>query len=89
MDKQNIASKIRELIKARCQFNQDKLDMDSDLRNNYGIDSIVLVEVLFEIETIFKVAVDDNLLTYDNFNTVQKICDYVYNRLGDDGGVAL
>jgi acyl carrier protein len=81
LDKQTIETKIHDLIKEFAQFNKDNLLLDSDLGDTYGIDSIDLVKILFELENVFQVAVDDHLLTYDNFSTIRKIADFIDGKL--------
>lgn len=81
MDKQVIDEKLGTIIKENCKFNSDRIQYDVDLRDNYGIDSIVLVEMLVAIEMAFGITIDSNLLTYDCFSTVEKITDYLYQKL--------
>ena len=81
MKREEIEEKISELLKARSQFNGDNINMDCDLRDNYGIDSIALVELLIEIECEFEISIDSNLLTYEYFSTGKAICDYIEKKL--------
>ncbi|PYG88229.1 acyl carrier protein [Ruminiclostridium sufflavum DSM 19573] len=81
MKKEEIEQKISELLKGRSQFNGDNIKLDCDLRDNYGIDSIALVELLIEIECEFDISIDSNLLTYEYFSTGNAICDYVFKKL--------
>lgn len=81
MDKQAIDEKLKAITKENCKFNSDRIQFDADLRDNYGIDSIVLVEMLVAIEAAFDITIDSNLLTYDCFSTVGKIADYLYQKL--------
>ncbi len=81
MQKQEIQSKVCEVVSRLGQFNNDNVQVDSDLRDNYGVDSIVLVELLVEIEDLFGITFDSSLLTYETFSTVGSISDYVCGRL--------
>ncbi len=81
MQKQEIESKVCEVVSRVAQFNNENVVADSDLRDNYGVDSIVLVELLVEIEDIFGITFDSSSLTYETFSTVNSITDYVYNIL--------
>ncbi len=81
MQKQEIESKVCEVVSRVAQFNNDNVVADSDLRDNYGVDSIVLVELLVEIEDIFGITFDSSSLTYETFSTVNSITDYVDNIL--------
>ncbi len=81
MQKQEIESKVCEVVSRVAQFNNENVVPDSDLRDNYGVDSIVLVELLVEIEDIFGITFDSSSLTYETFSTVNSITDYVDNIL--------
>ncbi|MDF2986925.1 MAG: phosphopantetheine-binding [Eubacterium sp.] len=83
MQREEIESKIFEILRSRCQFNGDNIKADVDLRDNYGIDSIALVELLIEIECEFDITIDSNLLTYECFSTADAISNYVLNKLTD------
>lgn len=81
MQKQEIENKVCEVVSRLCQFNNDNIQVDSDLRDNYGVDSIVLVELLVEIEDAFGITFDSSFLSYEAFSTVGSISDYVYQKL--------
>jgi acyl carrier protein len=81
MKKEDIEKKVCEILKSRSQFNGDNIELNLDLRDNYGIDSIALVELLIEIECEFDITIDSNLLTYDCFSTGNAISEYVFNKV--------
>ncbi|HEX3029383.1 MAG TPA: acyl carrier protein [Clostridia bacterium] len=85
MEKQEIVKKVSEIVKGYSQFNSDNIEVDADLRENYGVDSIILVEMLVDLECEFNVTFDSSMLTYDNFSTVAAISDYVYGKISEDG----
>ena len=84
MQKHEVEKKVCEAVSRLGQFNNDNVQVDSDLRDNYGVDSIVLVELLVEIEDDFGITFDSSFLTYETFSTVRSISDYVYNKLNND-----
>ena len=77
MDKQIIQDKIIKIIEENCQFGLDKINLSADLKDNYGIDSILIVNILVEVECIFDISIDSSVLTYESFSTIEKITDYV------------
>lgn len=83
MQKSDIQSKVCELVSRLGQFNNDNIEVDSDLRDNYGIDSIVLVELLVEIEDAMGITFDSSSLSYDTFSTVNSITDYVLEKIAE------
>lgn len=84
MQKQEIETKICESIKSISQFNSESIEMDKDLRENYGIDSIALVTLLVDLEGEFGIAFDSSLLSYDNFSTARAISEYIYGKLNPE-----
>ncbi len=84
MQKQEIEQKICEVVSRLAQFNSDNIEVESDLRDNYGVDSIVLVELLVELEDVFAITFDSSFLTYEVFSTVKSISDYVYSKVNTD-----
>ncbi len=81
MGREEIEQRVIDVVKKHCQFQADKIETDKDLRDNYGIDSILLVDLLIEIEMDFDISIDGNLLTYDNFSTVKEIAEFVMKKL--------
>ncbi len=84
MQRHEIEQKVSEVVSRLAQFNNDNIEVDSDLRDNYGVDSIVLVELLVEIEDVFGITFDSSFLTYEAFSTVSSISDYIYGKLNSD-----
>ncbi len=84
MQKNEIEQKVSEVVSRLAQFNNDNIEVDSDLRDNYGVDSIVLVELLVEIEDVFGITFDSSFLTYEAFSTVRSISDYIFGKLNSD-----
>ncbi|MGI6668569.1 MAG: acyl carrier protein [Acetivibrionales bacterium] len=82
MNKKDIENKICDILRKYCQYNADSIAVDKDLRENYGIDSLILVELLVEIEAGFGITFDSEMLTYDHFSTVASMADYVYEKVG-------
>lgn len=81
MQKQEIESKVCEVVSRVGQYNTDNIEVNSDLRDNYGIDSIVLVELLVELEDTFGITFDSSFLTYETFSTINAISDYVFEKV--------
>ena len=73
MDRQAIQEKVIDLIKENCQFNKDEIELDADLRDNYGIDSLAIVNILVDLEDAFNITIDSGLLSYDSFSNTRKI----------------
>ncbi len=81
MTKSEIESKICELVQTYSQFDGDNVQLSGDLREDYGIDSIALVELLVDIESQFDVTFDSSFLTYESFSTAGSIADHINEKL--------
>jgi acyl carrier protein len=77
MVKREIEEKVCELVKGYCQFEGEEVQLDGDLRDSYGIDSITLVELLVDMESQFDVVFDSSFLTYESFSTAGNLADYI------------
>lgn len=71
-----------ELIKLVSELFQDKgIDPDLieyvDLIDDLGMDSMLFLSVIIELETTFGIIIPDDLLLMDNFSTIEKICSLV------------
>ena len=81
MEYEKIVEKVKELVEARAKDNVNTIACDKNLKEEYGIDSIGITELVFEIEDAFGIQFDNNALVFDNLATVQKISDYVSSKL--------
>ena len=71
-----------ELIRLVSELFQDKgLDPDLigyvDLIDDLGMDSMLFLSVVIELETAFDIIIPDDLLLMGNFSTIDKICSLV------------
>ncbi|NLV36227.1 MAG: hypothetical protein GXY17_06090 [Clostridiaceae bacterium] len=80
MFKKEIESKICKILKGYCQYNSDSIAADKDLRENYGVDSLILVELLVDIEADFGITFDNEMLSYEHFSTVAALAEYVLEK---------
>lgn len=55
---------------------------ESQLINEAGIDSILLIHLVVQIEAEFNIAFDDDELLLENFRTVAEITNNVTKKLG-------
>jgi dTMP kinase len=88
MCKKEIENRICAILKNYCQYNGDNIVVDKDLRENYGVDSLILVELLVDIEAGFGITFDNEMLTYEHFSTVAALADYVFEKVGGDQEVS-
>ena len=79
--KQNLISLIYEL------FNDKGGDINLietvDLLEEFGMDSILFIELVVEIENHFDIIINEDLLRYDNFHNINDIVTIVELCLKD------
>ncbi|OHX39629.1 MULTISPECIES: acyl carrier protein [Cytobacillus] len=56
-----------------------KLKYDTNLLNE-GINSLLLIEIIVELEEVFSIEILDDDLTTDNFNSIDSISNLLLNK---------
>lgn len=83
MDMNEIKNKVIEVVGRNALHNPDRVHEQSNLKNDHGIDSLKIVNLLFDLEEEFGICVDQSSLVFENFSTVEKISQYIYEKLGN------
>jgi acyl carrier protein len=78
---ETIENGVREILSSMFS-NADiyTIELEDQLENKLGIDSLKVLQLIVELETKFNVEVDDNDLLLENFATINKIITII-NRL--------
>ena len=71
--------KLRDIIAEELGVEKDAIDVDSDLAEDLGADSLDAVELIMAIEEEFDIEIDDTTAT--KIKTVQDIIDYLVKEL--------
>ncbi|TVP94810.1 MAG: acyl carrier protein [Acholeplasmatales bacterium] len=67
--------KIKRLIADELGIEEDTIELDSDLSEDLGADSLDAVELIMAIEEEFEIEIDDS--SAQKIKTVQDIVDYL------------
>ena len=81
MSREEIFSKLKELIKNANSTNEGELETcteDSDLRGDLGLTSIGVLYLAISIEQTFDIEFNDS--SFDDFNKVKDVIDYIENN---------
>lgn len=70
-----IKRKISDIFRNSLNFMPP--DEEADLFQEGGLDSLMFVELLSELERVFDIAIPLEKLDLDNFRTLHNIADYV------------
>ncbi len=76
-----IFEKVKEIIVDTMGVPEDEIQMDSDLVDDLGADSIDAVELSISIEEAFDLDLSDDTIT--RFRTVADIVNYLENVKGE------
>lgn len=74
-----IEQKVIEIIANTLDSEQKKINSESKLKEDLGMDSIKAIEAIFEIESIFKIHILDDDVR--NMKRVGDIVDYISKHL--------
>jgi D-alanine--poly(phosphoribitol) ligase subunit 2 len=85
MDGQLSTDAVRRLIADRLHIDEPAPDLD--LIDNGVLDSLALVELLFELEHTFGIELALEELDIENFRTPTRIAAFVARQSADSGGV--
>lgn len=72
-------TEIKKIISDKSNIDLDKITEDSVLKDNLGIDSLDIVEIVIDLEEMFKCSIPDE--DYDNARTVKDLFKIVEQNL--------
>ncbi|CAP18632.1 Acyl carrier protein [Candidatus Phytoplasma mali] len=74
-----IFQKIQEFIAEQLSIDKNNIKLESDLKEDLGIDSIDAVGLIIKIEEFFKLEVSDE--TLQKFKNVKDILEYIQQHV--------
>lgn len=83
MDKNEIISRLKEMIVERLflSVEPEELKTDASLIDEYGVDSVCLLELVVGLEDQFGIVIEDGDFDVKNFETVNSIAEFVQERV--------
>ena len=75
-------AKIREYIAKNLLFSDNGFayDDDASFLEEGIVDSLGIMELVMFVEETFKVTIEDHEITPDNFDSVNKLAQYIQNK---------
>lgn len=80
MERDDIRKKLLNFITATFFVDEDEIDLDHSLIDDGIIDSFGLVEIANLMKTAFQVTVAEDDMTRENFGSVNKMVEFIFNR---------
>ena len=86
MDRQEVVNKIKEILLLLVDM-EDNVELgEDDILNDgeWGIDSLIMVQIIVEIERAFDIRIEDEYLSMDFLSTIGSIADFVMEEKSKD-----
>ena len=80
---QEIASKVRRIIGHQFNLAEDRIKPESSFVDDFGADSLVLVQMTLRLEETFDIRIDVG--DVEKIFTVQNAIDYVEKQVAERG----
>lgn len=81
MTREEVFEKLKEIFKLVVHngVDVDKVDPSCNVRLDLGVNSVAMIYLVIAIERAFGISMND--VTYETFNTVNDVVEYVYGKL--------
>ena len=79
MEPEVLLNKIREAISRELEIPTSSLADDASLRNQYGLDSVAAVNIVFALETQLDIAIDIRKLA--NVDSIAELRNLLYGGI--------
>ena len=86
MERQEVVNKIKEILLLLVDM-EDEVELgEDDILNDgeWGIDSLIMVQIVVEIERAFDIKIEDEYLSMDFLSTIGSIADFVMEEKSKD-----
>lgn len=75
MNNPRLTQKVKEVVANKLNLTYDEIDVKKDLRNDLGMDSLDIIEVVFDLQRELKIFIPDQ--KSEKWKTVQDIIETV------------
>ena len=82
MNKDEIQSKLVEVISKHVQIDPSTITPDQNLRFDLGLDSLDVAEMVFEIEEMFGISISDE--STEKIQKISDTIDYIYEQVNSE-----
>ena len=75
MNNPRITQRVKEIVADKLNLTYDEIDAKKDLRNDLGMDSLDIIEVVFDLQRELKIFIPDQ--KSEKWKTIQDIIETV------------
>ena len=79
MDKEKLVTTVFDILEDKLGIDREDINLESNLRDDLGMDSLDIVEVTMGFESEFDLSMDDEVVC--EFTTVQQWVDHLVNEV--------
>lgn len=78
----DVQERVIKIIKKQLEevVTDKEIELECEL-SSLGVNSVIFVKSVVEIENEFEIEFDDNDLNFNNFKVIKDLCDYVGNKI--------
>lgn len=77
-----IVVEVEKVVKDKIKKYMDETELKNDSSLvDYGIDSILLIEIVIGLESEFDIVIDDDDLQENIFKSINTIAEYITNKM--------
>lgn len=77
---EKITSLVKKVFQQKLKNKyEDPIKGDENIFTDLGVDSLLLMEIIIELEDIFDITFDDENLTMENLSTINRISSLIHN----------
>jgi acyl carrier protein len=77
----NLQARIREFIESDFVFDDSSVAPDASLLDSGLVDSTGILEVVLFLEEAFEISVEDEEVLPENFDSIERLAQYVERKL--------
>lgn len=74
-----VFEKIKKILADQLDVDENEMDLDTNIADDLGADSLDVVELLMAIEDEFDVEIPDDEI--ENIKTIGNVVDYIQNNM--------
>jgi len=82
MTEEKLESRLKKMVVRRLfmKIDPDSIDAGKSLVDDYGVDSVSLLELVVGLEEEFGIKVEDQEFDVNNFRTIEALAEFVRSK---------
>ena len=85
MERETIINTVSSVIRQEAKTHPEFIDPDASLQNEYGFDSISIIELIMSLENAFCTEFPDSELIIEKYGSVNQVADIIERIIRHQG----